>query len=163
MTDGGDSSFTYPVPPEADDDELRHMWDYWLARSRDGRLPARGDIEPLDLRAIMGALTILDVIDSGGKQRFQYRLWGTRVLELFGEELTGKFADELGFDPEGHIQAALEDVRRTGKPHFWQRPLPPHRQLDHVSYRRLALPLGDDGETVDRILLMMVGDARPED
>ncbi len=160
---GDEREFEYPVPPEADDAELRLMWDYWLARSRDGRLPARGDIEPLDLRSIMGALTILDVIDGGDRPRFKYRLWGTRVLELFGEELTGKFADELGFDKEGRIQAALEDVWRTAEPHYWQRPLPPDRQLDYVSYRRLALPLGDDGVTVDRILLMMVGDARPDE
>ena len=161
MTSLWQSPPAYPVPPALDDPRFRVLWDYWLGRRRDGRLPGRGDIDPLDLRQVLGHVYLIDVVRAGAVLRFRHRLWGTKALALFGEEHTGKFVDELGFPGASRIQATLEEMVRTRRPHFWQRPLPPDRQLDFFSYRRLALPLATDGETVDQVINMMIGDATP--
>lgn len=161
MRTAGSSAPAYPVPRDLDDPRFHVLWDYWLSKHRDGRLPGRADIDPLDLRAVMGHIYIIDVVREGGRLRFLHRLWGTKALALFGEEHTGKYVDELTFPRAAMIQQVLEQMTRDRQPHFWQRPLPPERQLDFVSYRRLSLPLASDGETVDQTIAMMIGDAAP--
>jgi hypothetical protein len=151
----------YPVPAPYDDKRFRVLWDYWLARWRDGRLPGRADIEPLDLRQVLGHVVIFDVVREDIALRFRHRLWGTKAAALFGEERTGIFVDELRFAGAARIQSVLEGMVHTHRPHFWRRPLPPSRQHDFLSYRRLALPLATDGETVDQIINMMIGDVAP--
>ena len=148
----------YPVPAALDDARFRVLWDYWLARRRDGRLPGRGDIEPIELRNVLGYLYLIDVVRASDQLRFRHRLWGVKAVELFGEEHTGRYVDELSFPGASRIVAVLRAMVADRQPHFWRRPLPPERQLDFVSYRRLALPLASDGETVDQIINLMVGD-----
>ena len=70
----------------------RELYDYWQ-RLRGARpAPDRTEIEPSDLRRILGDTFILEV-DACNESRF--RLAGTRVCALYGRELKGK--DFLSF------------------------------------------------------------------
>mgnify|MGYP002382222703 CR=1 FL=1 len=70
----------------------RDLHAYWQ-RLRGRRLaPERGEIEPSDIRAILGDTFILEV---AGDATFRFRLAGTRVCALYGRELKGK--DFLSF------------------------------------------------------------------
>jgi hypothetical protein len=70
----------------------RDLHAYWQ-RLRGRRLaPERGEIEPSDIRSILGDTFILEVASDAS---FRFRLAGTRVCALYGRELKGK--DFLSF------------------------------------------------------------------
>lgn len=65
----------------------RELYDYWQ-RLRGARpAPDRTEIEPSDLRRILGDTFILE---AGDRTDFRFRLAGTRVCALYGRELKGK-------------------------------------------------------------------------
>ena len=70
----------------------RELYDYWQ-RLRGARpAPERTEIEPSDIRRILGDTFILEV---SSRDEYRFRLAGTRVCALYGRELKGK--DFLSF------------------------------------------------------------------
>ena len=65
-------------------------------------MPRRADIDPLELKTHLGSLVLVEVIEGPG--RFRYRLVGTRVVEAYGRDSTGKTIEEVfaGTDPGGY-------------------------------------------------------------
>ena len=132
--------------------DLHRLYDYWRARCSAGRLPARADIDPLELPDMLGRLVLFDVLRD--PLRFRYRLLGSKLIMARhgGPELTGKLIDDHP-DAAFRAQAAanLTRVATTG------RPLAIHRDtvLDGRLRRSdtLCLPLASDGTTVDVILV----------
>lgn len=132
---------------------LRRLLDYWHAQRGERRLPSRGDLDPLDFPWLLGNISLAEVLrDSAGKLRFRLRLVGTRAVERFGYNPSGRFIDEL---PELDYRALLQIKYNE----VVSRSLPLVEQLDMVIdershvYEILRLPLASDGETVDMILL----------
>jgi hypothetical protein len=70
----------------------RELYDYWQRLRGSRPAPDRTEIEPSDLRRILGDTFILEV---GGRDDYRFRLAGTRVCALYGRELKGK--DFLAF------------------------------------------------------------------
>ncbi len=129
----------------------RLLYQYWQRKLRGRRMPARSDIDPLDLKSVLPQLILLDVQPS--PLDFRYRVAGTRTYDIFGFDLTGRTVRELAPPAvsEG-IWTSLAALVRDGTPQ--------HVQLEFTtadgyarSYRVLRLPLGDDGNTVDRVLV----------
>lgn len=132
---------------------LHRLYDYWDARRRDGRLPGRRDIDPLDLVFVLGNLVLVDVLRE--PLRFRYRLNGTHLEEAFRlRGLTGTFVHE---HPDVEFRqraiAAYSDIALTGQPHSARRDW----VLDHKirAYDSLMLPLAADGASVDMVLVGM--------
>ena len=77
-----------------DDPVLGPALTYWTAK-RGGRLmPRKRDIDPIEIPAkIVPNLQLIDVIDGGA--RFRYRLIGTATVDAYGEDFTGRYADEM--------------------------------------------------------------------
>lgn len=132
--------------------ELHRLYDYWLERHHGDRLPGRSDVDPLELRFILGNLILVDVLRE--PLRFRYRLLGSNLTRFSGMELTGKMLDEHP-DPTfrriaiGHYT----DVTTTARP-FGTR----HDMVMDGRRRRydlLMLPLAADGVTVDVIMVGM--------
>lgn len=128
------------------------LYTYWQRKLNGRRMPARPDIEPLDLKPVLPQLVLLDV--QSAPLDFRYRLAGTRTYDIFGFDLTGRSVRDL--EPralsEG-LWASLAALVRDGQPQ--------HEHLQFTtgdgyarSYRVLRLPLGADGATVDRILVL---------
>ena len=142
--------------------ELRHddhrvLYDYWQTRQRGGRLPARADIDPTDLRKLLPRLALIDVLREDDSLAFRYRLTGTEIVNRAGRDPTGKRFDELyRGDYLQTAQATYQKVVDTGRPHTSDRvyPLVPGRE--YMSYDRLLLPLASDGVTVDMVMLLIV-------
>jgi hypothetical protein len=127
------------------------LYAYWQRKLVGRRMPARSDIDPLDLKAVLPNLILLDV--HAEPLDFRVRVAGTRIYDIFGADLTGRSVRDLT-PPllSDAIWASLETMTRDG--------LPQHVHLEFAtasgyarSYRVLRLPLGDDGATVDRILV----------
>lgn len=150
----------YPVPAQLNDPIFQEIFDYWMSRRSGDRLPSRKDIDPTDIRKVLGHIALIEVVPGTQRPRFRYRLWGTRVTELYGRDYTGYMLDEVIIPTAREkIQEVFEWVIENRKPHFWQIPVPAENR-DFVSNRRLLLPLAGDGRHVDMLLAVMVGDRR---
>src|SRR5262249_15539068 len=124
---------------------------YWRAKAPPGRLPGRQHIDPLDIPRLLRHIAMFDVVHGGSALRFRFRLMGTGVVQLMGDDYTGRWVGET-MAPDDHLKlhAACAQVG-VGQPHYWERLLPfPNREF--VGHRRLALPLAGDGSTVDMII-----------
>jgi len=73
-------------------ESLRRLRDYWLGRRGRRRMPARKDIDPLDIPKLLPKLVLTDVLHE--PLRLRYRLIGTFVTDLAGRNATGRWLDE---------------------------------------------------------------------
>ncbi|WP_300295524.1 PAS domain-containing protein [Ferrovibrio sp.] len=132
---------------------LRRMLGYWEGLRRDGALPARADIDPLDFPWMLGSVSLVEVHDSGnGTRRYRVRLVGTNTTERFGYETGGRWLDELP-EPDyvEHITTMFDEVVRLACPMVER----PDMMIDGriYNYEVLRLPLGNDGAHPDMLLL----------
>lgn len=124
---------------------------YWQAKRDGAALPARRDIDPIEIGpALLPHLALLDV--EAGSGRLRYRLVGTRLVAHYGRDATGRYLDEL----DDLLQArrslaelchAVAEQRRAKRLSGWLRD-PKGAILD---FECLALPLSSDGLAVDMI------------
>lgn len=135
------------------DPRLRRVLHYWEARRRGRRFPARNDIDPLDIRFVIGWLNLVDVrLDP---LRFYFRIHGTQLSTNGGVDLTGKYLDQ---HPSPEIRQMVEPLWRE----VVERGLPTHGTYEASPvirlhrYEALRLPLGGDGTRVDSLLTCTV-------
>tara|TARA_B100000676_G_scaffold299808_1_gene344614 strand:+ start:1427 stop:1786 length:360 start_codon:yes stop_codon:yes gene_type:complete len=112
-------------------------------------MPSRRDFDVIEFKQWMGNLGVLDVIDGGAD--FYYRLLGTKIVALYGYELTGKYVSVL---PEVVRDAVLKEYRHLIECRapvcIERRHVIPARHYTRVI--KLLLPLSSDGEAIDQIL-----------
>jgi hypothetical protein len=128
----------------------RELFDYWLCAAGSRPMPARSDLDPLKVHRLLPHLGLIDV--KGGLDEAVFRLAGTRLHDIYGQELTGKRAGEV-FSGEcaAYWRRIHQRVVETGSPlHGVVRG--PAQGRDHVLLFWLRLPLSEDGGRVDRIL-----------
>jgi len=65
----------------------RELYDYWQRLRGSRPAPERTEIEPSDIRRVLGDTFILEVVS---RNEYRFRLAGTRVCALYGRELKGK-------------------------------------------------------------------------
>ncbi|WP_419901724.1 PAS domain-containing protein [Kiloniella sp.] len=153
-----DSRGLCELPEKAANEEYFNiLYDYWCSLSpRRGKLPGRQHLNPADISEILGRIALVDVIFMDGEYDFQYRLWGSIMTEIIGQDCTGKSIKDL-FPPEklSFVQNAFENVVETACPHYWEVAWGVEKK-DHIGYKRLLLPLAEDGENVNMILGMII-------
>jgi len=128
----------------------RELFDYWLESAGQRPMPARSDLDPLKVPRLLPHLGLIDLREGVGGGLF--RLAGTRLHDIYGQEITGKCIDEV-FSGEcaGYWRRIHARVAETGVPaHGVVRG--PAEGRDHVVLFWLRLPLSEDGGRVDRIL-----------
>jgi len=106
---------TEQIPPN-----IRHLSDYWHGLAG-GETPERSQFQIEDIHALMPYLMLCDF--EFRPFRLRYRLSGTRIDEVTGLNLTGRYLDEF---VEGDYAAAVrqmlgyyEEASRTGRPRIW--------------------------------------------
>jgi hypothetical protein len=138
----------------------RELFDYWL-RSADGRrMPARSDLDPLKVPRLLPHLGLIDL--RAGLAEASFRLAGTRLHEIYGQEVTGMRADDVfSGDAASYWRRVHDRVVDMGVPlHGVVRG--PAQGRDHVVLFWLRLPLSEDGDRVDRILCYDAAAPMPE-
>ncbi len=153
------SSSVYVVSlDELDNAIVRTGANYWRALKAGARLPARSQLKPRGMSAILRHVVLAKVID-GGKD-YEYRITGDAHVQAYG--LTFKdmrISQVMAVAPEfGRMMYSLyEHVRATADSFAvrgWVgRELPDAR---FVYYESAFLPLAEDGETVDHILVVSI-------
>ena len=132
--------------------------DYWKKLPSIDGVANTITVDPLELRPALGSLILLDVIDGG--RDFHYSLYGSRIAQVSGFDMTGK---HLGVLPSN---SAIQTFFRAGYLGVVRHRLPLftiHKAPENImigSWHRLQLPMGRDGE-VRRILVCNVG-TRPD-
>lgn len=145
------SRMTLPRHGAIDDPILTALFDYWLDKRSDRCCPARVDIDPVDIPALLPHVVLVDLLESGRKIRF--RLVGTRVA--FGKDPTGRFLHEAA--PEGlyghHISALYGQAARLAEPLYSEFAYSFDRAGGPQLIKRLFLPLSEDGITPTMLLV----------
>jgi hypothetical protein len=113
--------------------------------------PAAGE-----LAGVSDNLLFADVVNGAGASRFMIRFSGARILEYFGvscvDQGQGRFLDEVL--PAAYRDAALSSFHEAvaaRQPVYTIADMR-DRAGRIVHFERLLLPLGGDGNAVDRIL-----------
>ena len=122
---------------------------YWMSKVRDGRMPSRRDIDPIEFREFLPNCLILDVEGPG---LFRYRVFGSHVADWNERDLTGLLLDHAALgDAAPMFLDAYERVCREKTPSafrgslFWQ-------DRQYQRFEQVTLPLSRDGIDVDKIL-----------
>ncbi len=82
----------------------RELFAYWNRVRRGQPAPARGDIEPSDIRRILADTFILEVL---ARDRYLIRLAGTRICSAYGREIKGTEFLDLWRDEDRNAVATL--------------------------------------------------------
>ena len=128
---------------------LRRVYAYWQAKAAvRGALPARADIDPVDLAAVLPAVSLIEVRrdKEGGMGRLRYRVMGGLHVEIMGRDATGELID-LGSADDDAAAAAIA----TGRPIHAQRVFSPANGVA-LTFEALVCPLSANGRTVDMLL-----------
>jgi len=135
---------------------LRELHRYWIEMHPAIGLPGRQHFDPLHVPHLLPQLWLLEV--QRAPFRLRYRVAGTRVVELAGQELTGRWLDEA--HPHLRVNnglARFERVVETGVPD-WRRGKPKVflAHMDYAEIENCLFPLARNGATVDMILVYTV-------
>ena len=131
---------------------LQTLYEYWIEKRRSRAMPARGDIDPVDLKSLLPALILIDIVPDA--RRYVYRLVGTHEVEMRGSDPTGKpIAVAYYGESAEELFHYLDRVVQTRRPLLYRgtyQPLRTRTQRDDV----LFLPLSNDGEAVNMVMVL---------
>ncbi|MFP6774679.1 MAG: PAS domain-containing protein [Alphaproteobacteria bacterium] len=135
-------------------DALRPLFERW-DKARDGRsIPARSDFDPLSLpRELLPYIVLLEVQHQ--PRRFRFRLMGTAVAEMLGEDWTGMYLDQLPKANQQVIDQYEETVKKQAPTEFQNQYIkfdPSLRRKRMMHDRSLLLPLSNDGKVVNMLM-----------
>lgn len=144
---------TLPMPlfPLATTDYPQHLTSHpeldalealWVQLRGQRALPSRRDFDLGIMKRWAPHLSVAVVTSSA---RFQFRLFGTELVNVYGRDLTGRFLDELTpHDLWSVVILHYREVVKTRKPLFCPLSVTNGRWYTEVS--RLLLPLSGNGE-----------------
>jgi len=132
--------------------ELDAVQALWTKLRGDRRLPLRSDF---DLRTMSHWASHLSVATVMPKGRFQFRLFGTELARVYGQDLTGRFLDDLTpRDLWSVIVLHYQEVVSTLQPLFAPISVANGRWYTEVS--RLLLPLAAESDVDTAVSVMGV-------
>lgn len=132
---------------------LQEALAYWRSKCGDRAMPARADIDPLDIPRLLPNIILFDVLPPD--RRLKVRLVGTFVVDMFGGDYTGQYLDEIDF---GEVRDKV--LRDYSNALALARPLisdHTFRKLGGVLFdiERLIVPLSEDGKRVTMLVAFL--------
>ena len=129
------------------------LYEHWRSICPPGRLPGRKDFDPIKMpRAALPWVVIIDVIETGARREYRYRLVGTSSVNVFGGDPTGALASEWhDYDYYDKIAAAYDATVEEAVPTFWSTMMP-HQRLETIQFLRGLFPMAEDGRSVNLLL-----------
>jgi hypothetical protein len=130
--------------------DIAAFYAYWDGKRGNRGMPARSDIDPLEMVSFLPGIVLIDVVADA--RRFVYRLVGTREVAMRGRDPTGKSVAE-GFYGASAIasMASYQDVVDRRAPRLERREF----TTPEGRYGReqvILLPLSADGMRVTMII-----------
>lgn len=132
---------------------LNDLYAYWLAKRGSRIGPSRSAIRPEDLALLLPNLALADVI--GDPPRFRFRLFGSNLTQAYGEDLTGKFLDQIDLGSASLKTDVINfcaQIVRECRPQVVRVRFVKQTDGRYLEYERIGLPLSEDGKAVNMIL-----------
>jgi hypothetical protein len=134
--------------------DLRTMFDYWRSKTAGRAMPARADIDPMEIKPLLPSMILVDVVyDSANQPDFVYRLVGTHEVDVRGENPTGRRVAEAYFGPSlENVLGCYRRVLDSGRPFVDDDYFV--RDGDYFADEvNIFLPLSNDGTRINMILV----------
>jgi hypothetical protein len=138
------------------DARLQNALDYWQRQSAGKAMPRRAEIDPIAIPKLLPHVMLVEVLSSG---RYRYRLIGTENAEAQGMNATGRYLDEVLPGPEykAHVLGLYDECVRSRRPLYSECLfISAHERAPERHTKVLFLPLSDDGEMVNQVLVIQV-------
>lgn len=113
----GNSPASDPVRLESvlDAPRIAGLYAYWKDKRGDRPLPARADIDPVEIKPLLPGLFMIEVLE--GPRRFRYRLIGTELVAFSGRDSTGRMIDGALYGEAAEaVLGRLNEVVDTRRP-----------------------------------------------
>jgi hypothetical protein len=136
---------------------LKRMVAFWNEKRGTRDWPLRSDFDPLEFWFAVGYVSLIDVRVENGRRRYFFRLDGTRQVDLFGVDFTGKYLDQV-YDAEG-LKLAEQSYGTTvdqGEAQYYVRQVEFHDRP--IQYEVAILPLSRSGARVDMLMTVVTRD-----
>lgn len=141
--------------------EINELHDYWQSIRGDQCVPDRRDFSPVSVKRHLPNLAVIEVhIDT---KAFEVRLFGTALMEIFGEDRTGRTQDNLtGKSAEEAVkenalnlwQEVLTKTVREAAPVFFETPRL-RTGYRHQTLKGICLPLTNGSSKIAQVLALM--------
>lgn len=132
--------------------DLTFVHEVWQRRRGSRRAPARADFDLPDLKSVVSRLLIIEVMRD--PLDYVYRFAGGETYRIHGRELTGRSIRQLANEAwRRFLLSDLEELCATWEPQFVRLDFT-NQDGNPRSYHVLRLPLSDDGQTVNKIMVM---------
>ena len=130
-------------------ERFKQVYRFWLDAKGDRELPAQSALSPQSLPS--GALSRLSIVGvEGTPARFRIRLLGSLVARAWGEDLTGRFVEEMRDGDE--MAQRMEHCVKSRKSYYSQGPLK-YAIYDFRSFEVLVMPFSGPDNSVTRLLV----------
>jgi hypothetical protein len=126
---------------------LRDLYAYWHGKKGDRKMPSRPDICPTEIIDLLPKIVLIDVEHE--PQRFRFRLVGTDVVNVMGQDATGKYLDDLSSNPVIHDRLSWLTQHKTT---YYVTSRLDWLNRSFQKYHVLGLPLGDETGKVNMIM-----------
>ena len=128
---------------------LKNVHAYWIAKRGYRIAPPWSALQLDEMAAFLPHITLIAV----DLPRFRFWYCGTRVAQAYGEDVTGKSFDEVDLGSlKRDVVSVFTKIARECRPQFARIRFTKQQDERYVDYERIALPLSDDGRTVNMIL-----------
>jgi hypothetical protein len=132
------------------DECLRRLYDYWSTHRESGRLPARTDVDPIELRRHCHHLALFEVRHK--PLRIDLRLKVAGIESWIDNDLGGEPPSTGSSSPlQASPRACLACAAERGMPYLWVSEA--HCAAASYATEALFLPFADDGVMVDAVLV----------
>ncbi|MHA1154139.1 MAG: PAS domain-containing protein [Alphaproteobacteria bacterium] len=123
---------------------------YWDDRRGSRGMPARADLDPVDVPELLPFILLVETAET--LEAFRYRLIGTEACRGFDRDRTGaRFSDLPRTGNFDEVYGGYWRSFRERTPQYFHGPLALTGD-SRVQFSRLTLPLSHDGKHVDMIL-----------
>lgn len=160
-----DKAYASVDPTELTCPTLKAVHAYWNEKRGLRSMPARADINPVELREHLGWIMMVEVLDDMAD--FRYRLIGTKVTRYFFNNSTGQTVTDVfaPFGP-GAVKGVQAVYRKVARDHVVVRT---HGEANWLTDRKadprgfphfdsLILPLSEDDTTCNMLMIIFTFD-----
>jgi len=137
-------------PTEIRDARLLGLFGYWRGKCQGRLMPARRDIDPIEMKQWLGNLMLVEFPPD--PMQYRVRLDGVNIQQFYGNSREGKGVEAMTSEEERRIvlpQYILVVERK--QPAYYESQFVTSEGI-RTSQRKLLLPLSDDGERVNMVL-----------
>lgn len=131
--------------------DLGFFLNYWSMRRGDRQLPARADIDPIDIPQFLSNIGLVEVEQR--PRRYRYRLVGSFIIAMCGENFQGRYLDEAQYGPYRTLLETLYGTATDNRRPVLSEAVFHYDSEQPLTIRRLILPLAQDDEAPVNIIL----------